>query len=239
MLHYYILFLFVAIPALAQTTGPDSLFAQQAKQQAVRVYERAMDRQEHVYEGNEYISHDHRIKVHPYFPVDSLTSGTIAYNGASYRNVKMVYDVVRDELSVQPPEGGYRIRLDRNKISQFSLGKHQFVRITGDSTLGLPTGFYEVLYHGRSNVWAHHVKTVHEDISSGSYKAEYLVKDRFYVQKEGTYYEVKTKRSVLTLFPDQTKALRKFIRANNLKFKDGLRDAAITRVVNQYDELTH
>ena len=85
---------------------------------------------------------------------------------------------------------------------------------------------------------AHRVKTVHEDISSGAYKAEYLIKDRFYVQKEGTFEEVKTKRSVLSLFPDQAKALRKYIRTNSLKFKDESREAAITKVVRQYDELT-
>lgn len=236
MSHYCVLLLFIVIPAIGQPSTPDSSFARQAKQQAIRVYEQAMDKQEHVYEGNEYISHDHRIKVHPYFPVDSLMSGTVTYNGANYHDVKMLYDVVRDELSVQPPEGGYRIRADR--VSRFTIGKHQFMRLAGDSALGVPTGFYEVLYHGRSDVWAHRGKTVHEDISSGSYKAEYLVKDRFYVQKEGTYFEVKTKRSVLTLFPDQAKALRKFIRTDNLKFKEELREEAITKTVHRYDELT-
>lgn len=238
MRYLYILFFFTTAPTLGQTTVSDSSFAQQAKQQAVRVYEQAMDRQEHVYEGNEYISHDHRIKVHPYFPIDSLLTGTIAYNGATYHDVRMLYDIVRDVVSIQPPEGGYRFRLHPEKIERFSVGQHQFKRLVGDSTASLPTGFYEVLYHGKTDVLAHRVKTVHEDISSGVYKAEYLVKDRFYVQKEGAYTEVKTKRSVLSVFPDQAKALRRYIRTNNLKFKDESREAAITGVVRQYDELT-
>lgn len=239
MRYFSILSFLVTLPALGQTIGPDSSFAQQAKQQAVRIYEQAMTKQEHVYEGNEYISHDHRVKVHPYFPVDSLLPGNIAYNGATYHDVRMLYDIVRDELSVQPPEGGYRLRLHPEKIDRFSLGQHQFKRLVGDSTSSLPTGFYEVLYDGKTDVLAHRVKTVHEDISSGAYKAEYLIKDRFYVQKAGAYEEVKTKRSVLHLFPDQAKALRKYIRANNIKFKDESREASITGVVRQYDELTH
>lgn len=239
MRYVNVLFLFIVIPALGQTAAPDSSFAQLAKQQAIRTYEQAMTRQEHVYEGNEYISHDHRIKVHPYYPIDSLLSGTIAYNGATYYDVRMLYDIVRDEVSVQPPEGAYRLRLHPEKVGRFSIGQHQFIRLAGDSTSALPTGFYEVLYNGKTDVLAHRVKTVHEDISSGAYKAEYLIKDRFYVQKKGMYEEVKTKRSVLSLFPDQAKALRRYIRTNNIKFKEESREAAITGVVRQYDDLTH
>ncbi|MVM28879.1 hypothetical protein GO755_02455 [Spirosoma sp. HMF4905] len=241
-MRFTILILFIlsiATRAVGQAPVPDSSFVLAAKDQAVRSYERTMYKQEHVYEGNEYIPHDHRIKIHPFFPVDSLQPGTIAYNGVQYHDVLMLYDIVRDELAIQPPEGGYRVRLNNDKISNFSIKKHQFARLVGDSALGLRTGFYEILYNGTVKVLAQRVKTVHEDISSGTYKAEYLVKDRFYIQKEGAYHEVKTKGSVLSLFPDQAKPLRKYLRANKLKFNEEQREAAITQTAKRYEELTH
>ncbi|MVM41532.1 hypothetical protein GO730_34025 [Spirosoma sp. HMF3257] len=239
----YTLLLFSMLSLATRVAGQaplsDSSFVQAAKNQAVRSYERTMHKQEHVYEGNEYIPHDHRIKIHPFFPIDTLQPGSIAYNGVHYHDVPMLYDIVRDELAIQPPDGGYRVRLHTEKISAFSIGVHQFARIVGDSALGVRTGFYEVLHNGKVKVLAQRVKTVHEDISSGTYKADYLVKDRFYIQKEGAYHEVKTKGSVLSLFPDQSKALRKYLRANKLKFNDEQREAAITQATKRYEELTH
>ncbi|GAB4004098.1 hypothetical protein GCM10028808_01080 [Spirosoma migulaei] len=232
-------FLSLATRAAGQTTAPDSSFVLLAKEQAVRSYEQAMYKQEHVYEGNGYINHDHRIKIHPYYLVDSLQAGTITYNDVHYHDVRMLYDIVRDELAIQPPEGGYRLQLNSNKISTFTIGQHQFTRLIGDSALGVRTGFYEILYNGKAKVLAHRVKTVHEDISSGTYKADYLFKDRFYIQKEGNYHEVKTKGSFLALFPDQAKALRKYLRANRLKFNDEQRESAITQATKRYEELTH
>lgn len=235
------LLLLLTIPAAGQRTQPDSSFLQAARTEAVNVYERTLHEQAHVFEGNEYIAHDHRIKVHPYYTIDTLQKGTILYNGVRYHDVPMLYDIVREELAIQPPDGGYRLRLRNDYLSAFTLGSHQFSRLgsaLGDSASGIPAGYYEILHDGRVKALSHRIKTVYEDISSGKYQAEYLLKDRFYIQKEGVYYEVKSKRSMLSLFPDQAKALRKYIRTNKLKFKDDQREEAISRVTKRYEELT-
>ena len=225
--------------AFGQTAGSDSSFVQVAKSQAVSQYDKVLKQQAHVYEGNQYVGHDPRIKVHPYYVVDSLQTGTVTYNGFQYRAVKLLYDIVWDELVVQPPDGGYRLRLHTDKIAAFSLGPHQFARFVGDSVAGIRTGFYEIIYNGRVKALAKRLKTVQEDISGGIYKADYLLKDRFVIQKDGVFHEVKTKRSVLNLFPDQAKELRKYLRKNRLKFKDEQREQTIARIAQRYDELTH
>ncbi len=227
----------LATHASGQVAQTDSSFLQIARNQAVRSYDQTMYEQAHIYEGNEYIAHDHRIKIHPFYRVDSLLAGTIVYNGVRYHDVQMLYDIVREELAIQPPEGGYRFRVRNEYVTAFSLGAHKFARIVGDSATGVPTGFYEVLHDGHVKAVSHRIKTVHEDISDGSYKADYLIKDRFFIQKDGLYHEVKTKRSVLNLFPDQAKALRKYIRATKLKFNGDEREEAIVRVTQRYDEL--
>ena len=229
--------LILSTTTFGQPVRSDTSFVQQAKRQAIRQYEQAVHGQEHVYEGNEYIAHDHRIKIHPFYSTDSLQNGTLVYRDVRYSGVPILYDIVRDELSIQPPESGYRIRPHTEKIESFTLGPRQFIRLTGDSTSGIPTGFYEVLHNGEPvRLLAQRKKTVLEDISSGVYKADYVPKDRFFVQKSGSYYEVKTKRSVLSLFPDQNKSLRKFLRASKLKFKDEQREATLVKVIQWYNE---
>lgn len=230
--------LYLTTTATGQLAPPDTSFGLAARNQALTTYERTLYEQAHIYEGNEYIPHDYRIKIHPFYRTDSLQTGTILYNGVQYSGVQMLYDIVRDELAIQPPGGGYRLRVRNDYVAAFSLGAYPFSRIVGDSATGLPTGFYEVLYNGRTKALSHRVKTIHEDISSGTYRAEYVPKDRFYILKEGSYHEVKSKRSLLNLFPDQAKNLRKYIRVNKLKFTDDQREAAVTRVTKRYEELT-
>jgi hypothetical protein len=225
--------------AVSQTTKPDSAFMQVAHNQAVVLYEQAFRTQAHVYEGAQYIGHNPRIQIHPYYLIDSTQTGTIVYNEVQYRNVGMLYDIVRDELVVNPPLGGYRLRLRTDKIAQFTLGQHQFARILGDSVAGIQTGFYEIIYNGKVKALAKRQKIIQEDISGGVYKADFLPKDRFVIQKDGAFYEVKTKRSVLNLFPDQAKELRQYLRKNKLKFREQQREEAIARAVQRYDELTH
>lgn len=241
-----LLVLFVSARVSAQVLKPDSSFIQIAANQVVEQYNKAIYKQAHVYDGNEYITHDYRIKVHPFYRVDSLQMGTIYYNGVRYDNVKMLYDIVRDELAVQPPEGAYRIRLRNEYLTSFTIGPYTFTRIgagvgagpsIGDSAVGVPTGFYEVLHDGRVKALSRRVKIVHEDISQGYYKADYQQKDRFFILKEGVYHEVKTKRSLLNLFPDQSQELRKYSRAKNLKFNDNQREEAIALITQRYEAL--
>ncbi len=230
--------LFLTAGAVGQVPKPDSSFVQSARYQAVAAYEKTTHVQAHVFEGNEYITHDHRIKIHPFYRVDSLMTGTVVLNNVLYHDVQLLYDIVRDELAIQPPEGGFRIRLRNDKISAFSLGAYRFVRLVGDSTAGAPTGFYEILHTGRLRALSRRIKTIREDISGGTYKADFLQKDRFFILKEGVYHSVKTKRSLLNLFPDQAKTLRKYIRANKLKFTDEQREEAVTKVTQRYEELS-
>ncbi|GAB3895170.1 hypothetical protein [Spirosoma agri] len=229
--------LFLIGKAVGQPVSADSSFLAAARNQAVTSYETALTEKTHLYTGHEFIPHDRRIKIHPYFATDSLQSGSITYNGLVYHDVMMLYDVVRDELAIQAPKNVFRIRPHTEQVRTFSLGNHQFARIVGDSAAGVRTGFYNILHKGRVQFLAKRIKAVHEDISGGVYKADYLVKDRYYILKDGLYHEVRTKRSVFRLFPDQSASLRKYLRSARLKFSEQ-REEAITALVKQYEKLT-
>lgn len=223
--------------ALCQSLPPDSLFRQQARQRAIALYEQAISPQSPLYNGNEYIQHDFRIKVHPFFESDSLRKGTISYYGIRYDDVPMAYDIVRDELYVNHLDGGYRLRLNSEHIDQFQLGQHQFVRLEADSLTGVKSGFYDVLYQGKSMVFARRIKTVLEDISTGVYKAEYLSRNDFLVRKDKTYYTVNSLGAALSVFEDQKKLLRKYLRYERINYKKET-ERAIVGLAKYYDSLT-
>lgn len=226
-------FFFLLTGVRAQST-----FVQQAQDQAISTYEQRLKGQAHANEGHLYVGHDPRIKIHPYFRTDSLQRGTVQLNGVHYRHLQLLYDIVRDQVVIQPTGSGYRLQLPMEKLGDFSINNSQFTRVNGDSLAGVRTGFYEVLYNGRVKALVKRVKTVEEDLYDGSYKGTYLIKDKFIVQKQNAFFEVKTKRSLLKLFPDQARELRRFIRKNNLRFKPDEREQAIARTAQRYDELT-
>lgn len=234
---FLIFFLISNRCVFAQLVDIDLSFLTEARRQAVSRYEKVYGRQSHLYDGHEYINHDPRIKIHPFYPVDSMQVGYVFYDGVRYQPVPMLYDVVRDELVVRPVEAAYLIRLHSTKVDSFTLKERRFVRLAGDTLSNIKPGFYEVLYNGKVKALARRTKQIKEDVSQGIYQAEYLVKDRYYVLKDGIYHEIRTKQSLINLFADQKKALQKFLRTNNIKFKNQ-RSAAITGVVREYESLT-
>jgi hypothetical protein len=230
--------LLMATAGLCQTTSVDSLTLPTDQGEALLAYNQAMHKQAHLFEGNEYVAHNHQIKIHPFLVSDSLQNGTISYNGAFYKSVPMLYDIVRDELAILRPGTPYRIRLHSEQIASFTIGDQRFARLVGDSTVGVRTGFYQLLHDGSVKALARRIKIVREDISSGKYKADFVQEDKYFILKNGAYYPVKSKRALLRLFPEQASALQKYLRANRIKFKQQ-REEAITAVVRQYEHLTH
>lgn len=227
-----------ACPVFGQHTSADSSFREQAVRYAHARYVRSTADQARLYNGAEYVGHLPNIKGYPY--VDSLWRvGTVTYDGVTYGDIPLLYDLVDDVVVVPHIDSVYRLQLQSIKISRFSIPNHTFVRIVRDSThnVGLRTGFYDQLYDGRSKVLARRVKTIKTELVQNSIKEEYLLDNYYYIGKNGFFYSVKSKRSVLNLFADQKKTLRKYLRENRIKFGRN-REAAIVKLAQQYDEAT-
>ncbi|RRB03787.1 hypothetical protein [Larkinella rosea] len=225
-------------PVFGQNASADSSFREQAVRYAHTRYVYSTADQARLYNGAEYVGHLPSIKGYPY--VDSLWRvGTVTYDGVTYENIRLLYDLVDDVVVVPHIDSVYRIQLQGIKISRFSIPNHTFVRIVRDTAhnVGLRTGFYDQLYDGRSKVLARRIKTINTELVQNAVKEEYLSVTYYYIGKNGLFYPVKSKRSVLNLFADQKKVLRKYLRENRIKFaKD--REAAIVKLAQQYDEAT-
>ena len=67
--------------------------------------------------------------------------------------------------------------------------------------------------------------------------AQFPAKNFYYVYKDGKYHTVHSKKSVLALFPEEKKELRKELREQKIKFRKQ-REIAIVTMVSRHDELT-
>lgn len=219
-----------------QSITTDSSFRTKAVAHAYARYVRTTTDQARLYNGAEYIGQRPTIKGHPY--IDSLWQvGTITYDGVDYQNIRLLYDLVDDVVVVPHTDSVFRLRLQSIKVSRFAIPNHNFVRVVRDSThnTGLRTGFYDQLYDGRLKVFARRVKTIKTEFIHNTTKEEYLKGDTYFIGKNGIFYPVKSKRSVMKLLADQKKTLRKYLRENNIKFARN-REVAIVKLTQKYDE---
>jgi hypothetical protein len=196
--------------------------------------------QSRLYNGLVYDSYDSSIKGSPYLDdVDAWRPGSVEYDGQSFENVSMIYDMYTDQLVVLLYNHASPIALIADKVSGFDLHQRHFVRVP-NSNGGIKAGFYEQLYGGKSQLIKRSEKLLKS--TSGPNGRERLfvpfkeVPD-YYIKKGLVYYKVSSQSSVLDLFPDKKKELKQYIKEKHLQFDD-LRELALTSVTAYYDSIT-
>jgi hypothetical protein len=232
----FFLQLFSSVSLFSQSALTENTFYSTALQHTVSVYHRAFGSQAALFNGPLYNGYSFRFKEgHPYFNADSLTIGSVIYNGILYDSIKMQYDEVADVLVVRTFTG--KIQLLSNKVSGFHLYNSDFVRLAGDSsTTGLadPT-FYNLLYKGNITLLKKQIKAVREEVSS-----EVLrfvdEKDQYYLIKDGHWYSIHGSKQFYKLMDDRKEAVKRFVKSNKLSFRKD-RQNFLSSAAAYYDSL--
>lgn len=231
--------LLVSGTAAAQGATADTAFVQRSVQHAVDTYTKSLGAQTHLYNGTEYVNY-----VAPYFEGDqyfhlnAATAGSVFYDGTWYEKVPMLYDIVRDELIIPYNTTGMLMKLIREKVDTFQVHNHTYVRLQPDSAgaIALEPGFYDLLHSGDVQLLVKRRKTMQEKATPDGVEGEFRSSDKYYIRKDGTYHQVRTKGSVYKLLADKKKQLRAYASEQKLKFRKD-RENAILALVNYYDNL--
>lgn len=223
-----------------QNRTQDSITCDKLLSNTVTLYEKAVDAQLGICNGWNY-QYDLPDFGHSFFDSVFFVNGNIVYDNILYTDVPMLYDIVKDGLVTQCFYNSHFVFLASNRISQFSLLGHLFIRISEDSAAGSPikTGFYECLYNGKNKAWVKYKKTMEEFVDhANTIKRRAVEKKRWYLYKGGTYFEVHGKRSILKVFKDKEKEILQFSRQNKIRFKNNM-DNALALIVAYYDTINY
>jgi hypothetical protein len=174
---------------------------------------------------------------HPYFPADDWTFGMIVYDEDVYDNVPLMYDISQDKVLTEHVLNGSVMELVAKKVDRFTMEKHVFVRLGKDDQDKISEGFYEMLYPGLSKVYVKHEKVRQEFIRTNELFARFDTKTKYFIFRDGTYFNVQSKGSVLRVFSDQKQDIKKFIAKNSLSFKND-RGKAMAQIAEFYDSQT-
>ena len=120
------------------------------------------------------------------------------------------------------------------KIQRFTILDHTFVRLGKDERNNISEGFYELLYNGPTKVYAKYEKTLQEHVQPNEIIGEFNERNRIYILRNGTYFLVKTKGSVVQVFADRKQVVKHYIGKNRAHFKTN-RGEAIAQIAAFYD----
>ena len=205
--------------ARAQMTG-DSLFVSKVVHTIHYNFLKSQKGSSPVFNGKVYNDHpkfkDHE---HAYFQTHQYTIGSVVYNGIFYPELRLKYDILRDELVLLDDDQIDGIVLQPEYVDSFFIHGYQFINIKPEIPhKGIEIGYYNLLYKGESlSLLVKRAKEVTEKIDQQIEKV-ISQKETYYLLKNSIYQPIKSKNDLLKLLRRTDDKNQEYIKANKLNF---------------------
>lgn len=234
LLCIYILFITTGLSAQssADTASRSSL-------RPVSIYYETLGEQSPLFNAREYVPFPGIIhQGHPFYKTTDFVKGTIHYDGMVFDDAMILYDIITDKVLILHYNGVFRVDLPVNKVTEFRLLDHHFIRLFPDSTQVIKEGFYDKLYDGKVTLFVKRVKLFREERTGNDILRVVDEKDAFYIYKQGIYHPVRSKKALLNIFKDQRDEIKRDLKKKGIKFRKN-REAAVLRAVQYHDTLSN
>ncbi|RSK49477.1 hypothetical protein [Hymenobacter rigui] len=237
-----VLSLLLAHTVNAQTIAPDSSRLTAARTLTEQRYTQAIQDQSRLYNGTEYVNYARYYQAsvgNQFFVSPDEAVGEIEYDGRLYGNIPLRYDLRTDQVIVKQPTSSFYVQLVPERVKRFSVHGHQFVRLEADSAnaQGIRSGFYDLLLDKQVKVFARRTKQMQTQPSQNVTKAEFYAFTQYLIQVNNALHSVKSKGSVISLFPERRKELQRYAHDNRLAFTKETREQDIIRLADYYTSL--
>lgn len=189
--------------------------------------------------GKEYKLYHYGLETSPLFNASLGMEGTVYSNGESYQ-ATLAYDIYNDELILLTevfPEYNF-IELNPTVIDSFALQvkpstkspikinrekEYVFHKVDLPDSADIKDGYYEVAGRAQLKIFIHHEaiqgNNEGEDaIIHGIFKYDYMQKKTLF--RNGTYYDITSKRKFVGLFLEQKKIVNKKLRSFSTRFEE-------------------
>ncbi len=236
-LFYTLLICFFSINVKAQADN-DSAF-DQALANAIGIYYQALGEESPLYNGSEYIEYAFTLQGgHPFFESDTWVNGNINFEGIEFREVPILYDIVKDQVIIPDFQKAFKINLFADGVQQFNLSGHTFIRLVQNDSDQIITGFYDLLYKGKIEVLAKREKKIIEKNINLQIANIVIEQDIYYIKKDGICYSIKNKRNLLDVLKDKKKDIQQYLKKISIKFKKDP-ETLMKLVAEYYDKTTN
>lgn len=172
-----------------------------------------------IYNGAEYVGYGQQINGHPFFGDDNLKRGDLLYLGVWYKNIPLYYDMVSDVILIQSFDGNHYLRLGSSKVSAFTYGSDQFVKIPGEAVGKLQRSFIQLLHAGKVAVYAQKKKVLVTSSSSEKSTSSFQQFNDYFILYGGKWTEINKSSDLVSLFRDYKEPLKRWLSAQPYRYK--------------------
>lgn len=164
-----------------------------------------------------------------YFPItgtpfltEDWTAETVYILENEYQDLPVWYDLYADDLILlnQQDKRLHFIRLNQEHIRSFSQGSRRFINLDYSAFRGLELlpGFYELFFEGEASLL---VKRAVEVLEENETLQQYFERqDRWYFIKDGQVFQIRNKRSLLSVLDKTTrKQIKAFLKKQKIRFR--------------------
>ncbi|MBD1362356.1 hypothetical protein IDJ77_00920 [Mucilaginibacter sp. ZT4R22] len=235
--------LVVNINSFGQNANSDTSTRQTQIDNVVAGYYQNIGEQSRLFNGPEHNFYYKTIAGSAYFtePLD-FTIGTVEYDGFVYKNLQMMYDLYKGVVVMQLPSKIAAIELLSDRVQRFDIFGHHFFRMDAVNQVNGPNliaGFYDQLYDGKTKFIVHREKNIQTNTSAAldNYFTDEARK-MYLKMSDGSYKIFSSQKSLLEVLKDKKPELKKFIKDNNVSFRDE-KEQAMVKVIAYYDQITN
>lgn len=205
---------------------------------AVTFYNNSFGPELRLFNGKEY--HEYLLPFkegQPYFFSNIFSKGTVSYEGKTYENVSILYNLVTDQVVILKYSGFSKIQLLKERVDAFSLSGHYFINIQNGSlsSPALRPGFYDIVASGKVSLLVKRTKRIQTDTKE-TVEIKVLSKDHFFLRNKNVYSEVDTKNAFLKQLKAKRKEIQQFIKQNGIRYRKNPEEAMV-RILEYYNQI--
>jgi hypothetical protein len=201
----------------AQRFIPDSAVDRLASERTIKDYHDFEGTQSRIYNGSEQIGY-FALVGHPYFIDETKQMGTMVYENVRYRDVPMMYDLIKDQLIIADSSGNL-LGLSGERIKEFFLFDHHFIQT--------PHGFCDLLCSGPVTILAKRQKRIAETIENIKVVRTVYENVHYFALADGVYHPFGNLRSLLNMMKDKKKEISKDLRNRGIRYKKTPEEAIV------------
>jgi hypothetical protein len=231
-------FLFFAGNCQGQDSAADNNAYHTALSGIIAIYHQAIGDQAAIYNGPRYPGYLFQFRIgSPFFNSGKPDTGWIFYDSVLYKNLPLYFDDLSQAVIIE--DNGYKIALHNQKLDEFAIGSHHFIRLEKKARNWgeFDRGFYEVIYQGNFSVLKKTAKRIVDDLSGGENAEKSIsASDHFFIEKDSLVYPVNDSKELVVAAGSKKNELLRFIKQHKLNFRKDPENALL-QLGPYYDQL--
>ena len=152
---------------------------------------------------------------HKFYNSPRFLKGNLIYDEQPYYNIDMKYDLYEDVVLIRldnPDGGDVILQLIKSKIKEFTINGNRFINLDYNTTITeVSLGFHEVLFQKNEIVFYKKNKKSKKDrLDQKILYSEFNDDSNYKLFYNNEFYDIKSKRNLIKIFPDLKKEINAF-----------------------------